>query len=51
MRLGTLLTAATLAASAESVHSQGEDISDSERLDVVYGPRPIQAPGALASWL
>lgn len=47
MRLGTLLTAATLTASAEPVHAQGEDISDSERLDAVFGPRPTQATDAL----
>ncbi|KAF3037988.1 hypothetical protein E8E12_008059 [Didymella heteroderae] len=47
MLLGTVLAATTLAASAGFVHALPEDIPDDERLVVVFGPRPIHAPGAL----
>ncbi|KAF2622965.1 hypothetical protein BU25DRAFT_425223 [Macroventuria anomochaeta] len=40
----TLLVAVALAG---FTYAQAKDIPDSERLDVVFGPRPIHAPGAL----
>lgn len=47
MRLATWLAAATLAAGTGFAHAQIGDIPDDERLDVVFGPRRIHAPGAL----
>ena len=44
MVLKTLLAAVALAG---FTYAQAEDIADDERLDIVFGPRPIHAPGAL----
>lgn len=40
-------TFVALAALTPTTHAQAEVIPDNERLDVVFGPRPIHAPGAL----
>jgi hypothetical protein len=44
MLFRTLFAAVTLAG---FTYAQAENIPDNERLDVVFGPRPIHAPGAL----
>ena len=41
------LSAALALALAGFTYGQAEDIPVTSRLDVVFGPRPIYAPGAL----